>query len=270
MNPSVNASVNVSTLIEALKVTAATTTRDMRQVIANTGVNLVAGSPRDGIVGAIKRTPYVEIETIDAELEAVDHVSGPRGKWGKSVGLGGLTWTHGMMIAVMRTNPNSPYSISTDNRWPLAYAGGLRGAARWRFFADAAERMKASRHSSTHFLQKGWADVARRAIQRLRGIRSGNIIDVVAAVEDVGEQKGNAELGRVTETSSAHSYSITLANLIGTGMVYPHLSAERNHALLEHGTGPLQAAVDETAAALVSRYLPRLGARIKKQWSEFK
>lgn len=261
--------VDVSPLVEALQLAARVTTQGMRRVVANAGVRLVFGSRSDGVVGAMRRTPYVEIERIDSELEEVDHVSGPKTNFGKANNLGGLTWTKGMMIAMQRTNPNSPYSLSTDNRWPLAYAGGLKGAARWRFFADAAERMKISRHSSTHFLQRGWKDAGLQAMGAARAAR-GVVVDVPATVEVVGEEKGNTELGRASESIGTHTYSLTLENLIGTGLVYPNLSTKRNNALIEHGTGPLQEAISEVAGAMNSRYLPRLQAAIEREWNKIK
>ena len=112
-------------------------------------------------VNSQKRTPFVEIGTIDAELD-VDRTPVRKfrnkrtAKFVKDNNLGNLTWTEGMMIAVQRTNPNSPFSLLTGNRWPIAYSGGLKGYARWEFFKAAAERMRSARHSSTHFLQHGW------------------------------------------------------------------------------------------------------------------
>lgn len=81
-----------------------------------------------------------------------------------------------MKIVIARMNPQSKYSLSTGNRWPVATPGGggwhpmIRGFARaygaenaFAMAVDAirpiAERMVKARHSSTGFLKKSWIDL---------------------------------------------------------------------------------------------------------------
>ena len=80
-----------------------------------------------------KGIPAADIAEIDASLDEVVRVSEKTG----------AVWTRGMVIAQQRTNPKSPYSIATGNRWPLVKPGGKRGSLEnYQFFLEAAERMK--------------------------------------------------------------------------------------------------------------------------------
>jgi hypothetical protein len=79
-----------------------------------------------------------------------------------------------MAITIARMNPQSAYSLSTGNRWPVASQGGwhamIKGFARaygaqnaYSMALDAirpiAERMVRARHSSPGFLKKSWIDL---------------------------------------------------------------------------------------------------------------
>ena len=205
-----------------------------------------------------KGIPAADISAIDEALDMVDHVSNQNPRFVRqglathgSLRVGALAWTEGMMIAIQRTNPNSPYSKSTGNRWPVAYAGGLRGYERWSYFKDVAERMKLSRHSSTHYIQAGCTPVIREGLdsplyrynasfgsrQQARAIRNplntvspealgGMVIDVEAIVvtgyNAVGEPEG------------------------GSNDV---LAAEHRRATIEYGLPPLEEAVAMEVAA---------------------
>lgn len=111
-------------------------------------------------VNAQKATPFVEVADIDAELAVIVRVANRNPKAtrkGQEIHVNPEPWTEGMMIALQRTNPASPFSVATGNRWPLFYSGGLRGYTRYQFFQAAAARMQATRHSSTHFLKAGYS-----------------------------------------------------------------------------------------------------------------
>ena len=199
---------------------------------------------------AQKDTPAVPLARIDLELNAVDHISRSRSKFGQS--LGGLTWTKGMMIAVMRTNPNSPYSLSTGNRWPVLYAGGLKGIQRWRFFASVAERMETTRHSSTHFLQTGWTP----------GIRAGlhsrfykynpafGSRQEAATVPNTENTLDPSRLGYMTIDLTADDCVVTTSNDVGEleGRSNAVLAEKHRVALIKYDLPALNEAIAQEVA----------------------
>ena len=211
-------------------------------------------------IDAQKRTTYVEIGTIDAELD-VDKtpVRKPRtfagaalGKYisGKTVMPESLSWTEGMMIAVQRTNPASPYSVSTGNRWPLAYSGGLKGHARWAFFVAAAERMKAARHSSTHFLQHGWAGAIGMLLAdpNYYAGRSKVQIRAQAKINPINTMN-HEQLGSAMVELSGDECLVTADNAVGEGQ-NSILDKTHRDALIAHGTVPLQEAIEAETLSL--------------------
>ena len=206
---------------------------------------------------AQKLTPFVETATIDSELD-VDVTPIRKGtrtatQRFKSQ-LAPLPWTRGMMIALQRTNPNSPYSLSTGNRWPLAYPGGLRGQYRWRFFEEAAERMKMSRHSSTHFLQTGWTPAIRTGVASpyyRYNASFGSRRDAAAIPNSgVGDLKsGDVEqLGTMTIDLLGDECVVTTSNDIGGEGTNDVLLEKYRAALIEHGTRPLEEAIEMEVA----------------------
>jgi hypothetical protein len=201
-------------------------------------------------------TPAVEISRIDAELDAADHVSKS-----KVAGLSGLPWTVGMMIAAQRTNPNSPYSLSTGNRWPLAKPTGPRGSAEnWRYFIEAAERMKSARHSSTHFLQHGWTPGIRilLANEDFVGWKSRGK-SAAAGKITAGNTLDPMMLGTATVQISGDSVQATATNDVGDGG-NAVLAAQHRAALIEYGTQPAQAAMEREEVVCgekIAEYLER-------------
>jgi len=195
-----------------------------------------------------KGIPAVDISTIDSELEQVDHISKGRSKFGQS--LGGLVWTKGMMIAVMRTNPSSPYSLSTGNRWPIENPG-LKGVERWRFFQQAAERMQTSRHSSTHFLQTGVTPIIREGLASpfYRYNASFGSRREASADRNPLNTMNPEELGSMV--IDVEAIVVTCSNNVGdpTGGSNDVLAAKHRRALIEKGTPPLEVAIAQEVAA---------------------
>ena len=85
-----------------------------------------------------------------------------------------------MLITIARMNPQSKYSLSTGNRWPIPFPGGwhafikqfampkdyrhgIPNGSAFALALDAirpiAERMVRARHSSTGFIKKSWIDL---------------------------------------------------------------------------------------------------------------
>ena len=221
-------------------------------------------------LNAQKATPFVSVARIDAELD-VDRTPA-RGtartttqKFAQANKLGKLPWTEGMMIALQRTNPNSPYSKSTGNRWPLAYTKGMKGQMRWRFFQQAAERMKSSRHSSTHFLQAGWKKVVRNLFahplfQHAKKYRNAG------TVGNEGMNKSDyGLLGNLDIMQAGSACVVTASNDIGdrVGSGNAILDAKHRAALLAHASGPLQDAVIREEGAMLAEIEKRLRDSLK-------
>jgi hypothetical protein len=220
-----------------------------------------------------KGIPAVEIATIDAELEEVDHIT--RTKSDKSLGLSGLPWTRGMMIAAQRTNPNSPYSLSTGNRWPLAKPGGKRGSIdNFLFFQAAAERMKSARHSSTHFLQTGCTPIIREGLASpyYKYNAAFGSRRAAAANPNLLNTMNPDDLGGMVIDLAGDDCVVTAANEVGeaTGGSNAVLAAKHRSAAIEYALPPLEVAIAqeiEDGNAELDRRV-NLGWKIKyPQWA---
>ena len=255
MMPAVSVTVDVSSIQNAVALAIRSTGGRIDKLLGYTALYTA--------VRAIKYTPYVDLQTIDQEIDEV--VATPTRGSKKKGGLAGLPWTRGMMIALARTDPNSAYSIATDRRWPLLYPFGHNSLERWRFFADAAERMIKARHSSTHFLQSGWAAVAGHL--REIGFRSGPGMIEDSGMETISKSN-NAILGAASRGGEGTDVQwVTIENLVGDDKKYPNLSAERNAALHDLSGPALQTALDEQAQWLRDHYLPKVGEEMAAEWN---
>ena len=251
MTPAVKFDVDTTALFRALDIAFEASSKSVGKVLHSAAFRVA--------VIAQNETPFVEIPTIDAEMEEVV-VMGKRSS---------NKMTRAQSIVLARMNPKSKYNQMTDNRWALqrptmlkadferAYGdGGMALRTFWEFVNNAVDRMVSSKHSSTHFLQKGWGDVAKKL--RAQFYTSGMVIDVDAQVTEVGD----SDLGKVTAGGGQTMQWLAIENLIGTEAAYPNLSADRNRALHQHSGPALQKAVDQTAAELRTRYEPRLQREI--------
>ena len=210
-----------------------------------------------------KGIPFVDIATIDSELEEVVRVSknGPV--------------TRGMTIAAQRTNPNSPYSLSTGNRWPLMKPSGKRGSIEnYEYFQAAADRMQTSRHSSTHFLQTGVTPIIRQGLASPYykynpqfGTRREQ-----AAIPNNLNTVNPAQLGAMVIDLAGDDCVVIASNDVGEaeGGSNDVLAQKHRRALIEYGTIPLEDAVAKEVSdgyAELDRRM-ELGWRIKyPQWA---
>lgn len=225
-----------------------------------------------------KGIPFVEIATIDAELEEVVRVSStPAVKYNgtNSRMVGGLEWTRGMMIAIQRTTPNSKYSVLTGNRWPLAKPDGGMGAyAVWEYYQAAAERMQKSRHSSTHFIQSGVKPIIRQGMESpyyKYNAAFGSRREATADDNKLNTMDSD-QLGGMVIELSGDDCVITGFNAVGEneGGSNDVLAAKHRRAAIEYAVPPLNAAIEKEKAAGYAELQRRvdLGWRMKfPEWS---
>lgn len=222
------------------------------------------------VINAQAETVYVLVGNIDAELEVevtgITKTGRPskakKPRFQKVTAVQGARVPLAVLIVMARTNPNSAYSRSTGNRWPLSLAslpsGPGSGAARQAMIGQWVSRMTLSRHSSTHFIQHGWAGPIRTLLAdpnfrgwASRGLRGGNIA--------AGNKLDGGALGSAVIDIAGDACLVTAENAIGEAS-NAILDEQRRNALIEHGTGPLQAEVDREAAGMagkISEYLER-------------
>lgn len=218
-----------------------------------TSATFVAKNAKNGMA-------FVLIATIDRELEEAiiprTRKTAPKSETSKFKSkLAPLPWTVGMLIAVMRTQPKSPYSIAIGNQWPLAKPTGKRGSIEnWRYFVNAAERMQSARHSSTHFLLTGWTHAIRDGLASplYRYNASFGSRRDASAVGNAGadgfKKAGDVRtLGRMDIELSGDDCMVTTSNDVG-GEGNEVLAKKYREALIEHGTGPLEDAIGQELA----------------------
>jgi hypothetical protein len=213
-------------------------------------------------VNAQKMTPAVDVQRIDTELEVI--VTPKLSTRGANKGLplksGKKNVTvpemsYAMMIAIARLHPNSKYSLSTGNRWPVAMPNTSGKQAFLDFMAAVAERMVSGRHSSTHFLQHGWAPAIRKAFdspdfQHSKKYRSANsaMADSVNRLNTMD----SSELGMMTIDLVGDDVVVTAENDVGenVGDSNDVLARKHREALILFGTVAAQRAVDQEAVSV--------------------
>ena len=211
-------------------------------------------------------TTYVDIGRMDAELDAIDHVSKPRSDFAKENNLGGLPWTEGMMIAVQRTNPNSPFNLQTGGRWAIPYTGGLKGIQRWGFFRQIAERMQAARHSSGHFIQAGFKAAIQFCVTSPLFKNRYRAKAIYANPNSLNTLDGG-KLGDARKTpADVANFSITAENNVGdrAGLGNAVLDAKHRQALIDFASGPLNDAIEKEREVQVGELARRLDLKYAK------
>ena len=222
------------------------------------------------VLNAQADTPYVQVGNIDLELDVM--VSGVTAngrpskaknpRYHKVTALAGARVPLAVLIVMARTNPSSPYSRSTGNRWPLSLGALPRGPgsakARQEKIGEWVSHMTLLRHSSTHFIQHGWAGPARALLSNpnfkgwaIRGMRTGK----VGAMNTL--DSGN--LGMAVIDIAGDSCVVMAENAVGEGS-NEVLDEKRRGALIEYGAGPLQLAIDRESrqiAGKMQEYLDR-------------
>ena len=213
--------------------------------------------------------PAADMAAIDASLDEVVYTSNKNPKFNSAghMRVGELQWTRGMMIAVQRANPNSKYSLVTGNRWPVTKPDFGRGDYRnWEFYRDVAERMKAARHGSTHFLKSGWKGVFKKI--KALGLRGGfslpssedNDLNTMGSKTDAMGLIDRGGMGTATQF-------FTIENAVGLAGRSDALSKEHNAALLDYGIPALQWALDKQAEEMREHNLEKkIGDDMRAQW----
>ena len=246
--------VDVSPIERAVLLALRSTSRSMELVLGSTAYHVAWK--------AAKYTPFVELETIDREMEVTTTNIISAGNKGKT------NLTVAQKIVLARMNPNSPFNLATDQRWAIPYQN-LSGINRYYVLEDIAERMIRARHSSTHFLQSGWKAV-KQQIKEM-GFKIGSAAGGDNFLDDNPQNSLNpSKLGEVTRTGAGTPVqSITISNLIGTESGYPNLAREHNDALIAHGTPALERALAEQVEDMRQHYLPKAGADMVREWNSF-
>lgn len=261
--PKVSVVVDMSSIQKAVDLALRNTSRRMEVVLGTTAYRVAwkAG----------KYTPFVEISTIDQELDSAATL-----KSGKKTDL-----TAGQAIVLARMNPNSRYNQLTDNRWAIkrpvfsaakferAYGdAGMAKQAWLNFIESAEERQKAGRHSSTHFLQSGWKAVKLKI--RALGFRLGGGISLGTADDNSPLNTLNpSKLGDVMRGGQGTATQwIIIENQVGLDSQYPNLSHERNSALIDLGLPALQRGLDEQAQEMRDWNLNKdIEAELAAEWN---
>ena len=202
-----------------------------------------------------KAMPFVEIATIDSDLEEV--VSPAKGRK--------PAITMGQMVVMERANPNSKYSKITGNRWPVVFEykpsdfsipadyrhGGFRENA-FALWLEAVvdpivERMKRSRHSSAHFLQSGIKSIIRQGLSSpyYKYNPSFGTRRELRADDNQLNNLDSSSLGAMTIDLMGDDCLVTASNDVGEpeGGSNDVLAAKHRRALIEYGTPPLEAAI---------------------------
>lgn len=209
-------------------------------------------------VDAQDRTPFVQVQTIDAELNAVR--AAVVGRSGKAL-KGKASFTTGRNVRHPTTGQMVPLAAliiqakaGGDNatlgkgfsltRSPFFGVSRSLGAQKMRYYVD---RLVKNRHRSTHFLASGW----REAIEILKTMVSSGL----RGQEGIGGQG----LGSAIPAPEGDSTRGEMANEVGEQG--PDAKAA-NEALWIHAAPALQAALDEEGRG-------RLNVALKKMGSEF-
>jgi len=223
-----------------------------------------------------KGIPAVDVAEIDSDLAEVI-----RPARGNAPNL-----TMGQLVVMARSNPNSNFSKLTGNRWPVMLGATPRDFARaygaqngMQMFLDIIvqpilEKMQASRHSSTHFLQTGVTPIIREGLKSpfYRYNAAFGTRREQAAMPNQLNELDPDQLGGMTIDLLGDDCIVVGSNDVGeaTGGSNPVLAAKHREALIKYGTAPLEAAIAQEVAdgyAELDRRM-ELGWKMKyPQWS---
>jgi len=207
-------------------------------------------------------TPFVDIGRMDQELDAP----------AENQRLAALGYSQGDAIVLARAAPGSNFNRMTGGRWAItlpktasmrnfgrAY-GSQNGA---QMFLDAVirpimERMRASRHSSGHFLQAGYKE-ARDYCVRSEFFKNRYRKQSGKANDNPLNTLDSSDFGGTEIVIAGDHCAVVSTNDVGEGGSTALLDAEHRRALIAYGSGPLQDAVDKEAAACVTELRRRIG-----------
>jgi hypothetical protein len=242
--------------------------------LVNTAAYWVAVNAKAGM-------PFVTAERVDTEMGTiVSPVIGVSGKVlkrpkffssGKKVsvrGSGGGAAREvplAAMIVAARAKAGSKYNQLTNNRYALSrnpFKGFSRSLGAQKM-AALVNKMIASRHSSGRFLMAGWIPVVQglRPYTAQRFLRGG-----ASASEGSGAFYGG-ELGRASAAKEGERCTAVIENDVGG---QGENAVSMNRALLQYGSGPLQAALDGEGTRMIEYGLRKMEAelaeRVNREW----
>src|ERR1017187_7871266 len=180
-----------------------------------------------------------------------------------------------VLIVMARTNPNSKYSRLTGNRWPLQAgmfpSGPGSKEARQAQIAVWVSRMAKARFSSTHLLQHGWTAAIRLLLGDPNFVgwasknQNGADRSVLRLKLNPLNRLGPEALGDATVNLLGDSVTVFADNAIGQAG-NEVLDAKHRLALIEQGTGPLQAAIDRESAVMQGKVGDYFDQGLKQRW----
>ena len=213
--------------------------------------------------GAFYGTKKIEVATVDADLSVLElPVIGKRGKplKGKrqfAAGLGGSRLVPlAVLIIQARARAGSRYNQLTGGRYRLPqspFKGVSRAAGAFAMRA-AVDRMVKQRHSSTGFIRAGWLP----AIKTL-----GAIVGDAGGMMDRATSLG---LGAAIPAASGSAQArCVIANDVGLSGSNSH---SNNRALIDKGSGPLQAAIDAQGQKEMAYAMRKHGEALERKIAE--
>lgn len=167
------------------------------------------------------------------------------------------------MIVVARMHPNSDYSKSTGNRWPVAIPNTHGVAAFWSAVQMIAARMIKARHSSANFIKHGWVKSIRDAFGHIDFQHSAKYRNADRAMGDQVNRLNTTnldDLGKFFVAGVGDSVSVTAENNVGdaTGKSNDKLARKHHMAVLEYGLPALNESIafeERTGQAELERRL---------------
>jgi len=216
------------------------------------------------MVNAQKGTPAVSLGRIDAELEVdVNPVTAKgrpsKAKNPKHFSVTPSLWRRhptplGVLIVMARMRPNSDYNKATGNRWAIPSAVLPKGPGtakdRQTIIGNILARMTLTKHSSTHYLQHGFAPCIRRAFSSPYFQHSKKYRNPDRAMGDAVNKLNtmdHSDMGLFSVMISGENVRVVGENNLGEGGPSSVLNQSHRAALLKYATGPTQAAVNAEA-----------------------
>ena len=213
------------------------------------------------LVNAQKGTPHVTLGRINSEMDAPVTLDRTGSKGRKKSSTNKMT--RGQALVLARMNPNSNHNKLTGNRWLIprlniraadfakAYDDGDQARrVFWEEINNTEERQRKAKHSSTHFLQHGFAASIRRAFFSPYFQHSKKYRNPDRAMGDAINSSNtldHGQMGSFYVRISGDSFSATGENNLGESGPSQTLNQSHRAALLKYATGPTQDAVNAEA-----------------------
>lgn len=172
-----------------------------------------------------------------------------------------------VLIVMARGNPNSKYSRSTGNRWPLQLpeAGPGYRARLGIFVKIAVSRMTLARHSSSAFIKTGWTPAIRLGLASplYRYNPSFGTRRAAGAIPNRTNTLDPAPLGSLTIDIYGDDCTVTATNAVGEAGSTPELRESYQRARDLYGRPAAQQAIDEESSGIAAEVDRRLAIGMK-------